>query len=168
MLIYLKTPQPNLWKLSQQIFSRKFIEEKINWMDSTYPWLISKKKGSSKNKQHAMQQKQTTKQTQASSDSGSRSSLSSTIIGNPNSFLSSYMSRMSIILFSNFSIDHIWFPRLFLFTKIAGSDTNAPLWKYKLKFVFQWFDIYWFSVINNYKNNSHSQRDFAHIRITNK
>lgn len=51
-------------------------------------------------------------------------SLSSTIIGLPEDFSSSYISRMSMILFSSFSMDQIWLGRFFLFTKMAGSLTN--------------------------------------------
>ena len=57
---------------------------------------------------------------------GSSSSSESTIIGRPFSFLSSYMSLMSMILFSNLSIHHTWLPFPLRFTKMAGSETNAP------------------------------------------
>lgn len=60
----------------------------------------------------AMQQQQT------------QESVSSTIMGCPEDFRSSYISLMSIILFSSFSIDQIWLGRLFLFTKMAGSLTK--------------------------------------------
>lgn len=60
----------------------------------------------------AMQQQQT------------QESVSSTIMGWPEDFRSSYISLMSIILFSSFSIDQIWLARFFLFTRIAGSLTK--------------------------------------------
>ena len=53
-----------------------------------------------------------------------------TISGKPLSLRSSYMSLISTILFSNFSMSHTWLARPFCFTRMAGSLTNVPLCKY--------------------------------------
>ena len=52
-----------------------------------------------------------------------------TLSGIPFSFLSLYISLMSMILFSSFSTDQICEPLSFLLTWIAGSLTMAPRWK---------------------------------------
>ena len=64
--------------------------------------------------------------TQTGSTPSEVGGVSATIIGSPFSLRSSYISRMSKILFSNLSIDQIWLPFSRRFTRMAGSLTNAP------------------------------------------